>query len=169
MEKEREIQNFKPVESWKIKAILDFSGSIFQAELSKIDGKTVKITSSDQAQKILSTLIDDIKSLKETKTKKDTKEFSKDIQLDFELANIVKKDSKRNPGAPFTTSTLQQEAARKFGFGVKQTMSVAQKLYEGMDLGAGERQGLITYMRTDSVNLSDTARESAKEVILKDF
>lgn len=169
VEKEREIQNFKPVESWKIKAVLDFSGSIFQAELSKIDGKTVKITSSDQAQKILSTLIDDITSLKETKTKKDTKEFSKDIQLDFELANIVKKDSKRNPGAPFTTSTLQQEAARKFGFGVKQTMSVAQKLYEGMDLGAGERQGLITYMRTDSVNLSDTARESAKEVILKDF
>lgn len=90
-------------------------------------------------------------------------------KLEFELKESIKKDSKRLPGAPFTTSTLQQEGARKFGFGVKQTMMIAQKLYEGIDLGNGERQGLITYMRTDSFNLSQQALSQAGTVITELF
>lgn len=169
VEKEREIQNFKPVESWKIKVQLDFAWSKFEAIFSKVDGKVKKLSSKEDAQKILATLIDDIASIKEGKTKKDTIELSQKTSLDFKLVESIKKDSKRSPGAPFTTSTLQQEWARKFGFGVKQTMMVAQKLYEGIDLWNGERQGLITYMRTDSVNLSKEAQAGAKAMIEKTF
>ena len=169
VEKERLIQAFKPEESWKIIVELDFSGSKFQAVFSKVDGKVKKLTSIEDAQKILATLIDDITSIKEGKSKKDTLELSQKTNLDFELKEAIKKDSKRSPWAPFTTSTLQQEGARKFGFGVKQTMMVAQKLYEGIDLGNGERQGLITYMRTDSLNLSKLALDQAKDVITQTF
>ena len=169
VEKERLIQAFKPEESWKIIVELDFSGSKFQAVFSKVDGKVKKLTSIEDAQKILATLIDDITSIKEWKSKKDTLELSQKTNLDFELKEAIKKDSKRSPWAPFTTSTLQQEGARKFGFGVKQTMMVAQKLYEGIDLGNGERQGLITYMRTDSLNLSKLALDQAKDVITQTF
>src|SRR5690606_11777836 len=79
---------------------------------------------------------------------------------DFKIADLVTKPSKKSPAAPFTTSTLQQEASRKLGFSVARTMSVAQKLYEA---------GLITYMRTDSVNLSDSAMVAAKDEIVKSF
>jgi len=168
-QKEREIQNFKPVESWKIKVSLDFAGNKFEAIFSKVDGKVKKLASKEDAQKILSTLIDDISSITEGKTKKDTIELSHKTSLDFKLIESIKKDSKRSPGAPFTTSTLQQEWARKFGFWVKQTMMVAQKLYEGIDLWNWERQGLITYMRTDSVNLSKEAQAWAKSMIEKTF
>ncbi|MCD5375200.1 type I DNA topoisomerase [Candidatus Gracilibacteria bacterium] len=169
VEKEREIIAFKPVESWKIKIQLDFNGSKFEAIFSKVDGKVKKLHSQEDVQKVLATLIDDITSIKEGKSKKDTIEFSHKSSLDFKLVESIKKDSKRSPGAPFTTSTLQQEGARKFGFGVKQTMMVAQKLYEGIDLGDGERQGLITYMRTDSVNLSKEALNGAKKMIEATF
>lgn len=169
VEKEREIIAFKPVESWKIKIQLDFNGSKFEAIFSKVDGKVKKLHSQEDVQKVLATLIDDITSIKEGKSKKDTIEFSHKSSLDFKLVESIKKDSKRSPGAPFTTSTLQQEWARKFGFGVKQTMMVAQKLYEGIDLWDGERQGLITYMRTDSVNLSKEALNGAKKMIEATF
>ncbi|MDD2871472.1 MAG: type I DNA topoisomerase [Candidatus Gracilibacteria bacterium] len=170
VEKEREIINFKPVESWKISIELIHGGkSKFKTVLNKVNGKVKKLENKQDVEKILSTLFDDITKLKETKNKKGFQVISGNNQLDFKLIDSIKKDSKRSPGAPFTTSTLQQEAARKFGFGVKQTMMVAQKLYEGMDLGNGERQGLITYMRTDSVNLSDFAKNEAKQVIEKDF
>jgi len=169
VEKEREILAFKPQESWKIKVILDFSGSKFEAVFSKLDGKVKKLKTKEDAQKILATLIDDITSLKEGKTKKDTLELSHDSSLNFKLEESITKDSKRSPGAPFTTSTLQQEWARKFGFWVKQTMMVAQRLYEGIDLWNWERQGLITYMRTDSVNLSKLALDQAKDVITSTF
>ncbi len=169
VEKEREIQNFKPVESWKIKVQLDFAGNKFEALFSKVSGKVKKLHSQQDVQKILATLIDDITAISEGKSKKDTIEFSHTSVLDFKLVESITKDSKRSPGAPFTTSTLQQEGARKFGFGVKQTMMVAQRLYEGIDLWNGERQGLITYMRTDSVNLSNEALAWAKSMIEKTF
>ncbi len=169
VEKEREILAFKPEESWKISVQLDFGGNIFSATFTKLDGKVKKLTSKQDVQKILATLIDDISSIKETKNKKEMIELSYPSQLEFRLEESIKKDSKRAPGAPFTTSTLQQEGARKFGFGVKQTMMIAQKLYEGIDLGNGERQWLITYMRTDSLNLSELALTQAKEVITKTF
>ena len=82
---------------------------------------------------------------------------------------MEEKESKRNPAPPFTTSTLQQEASRKAGFGVKQTMIVAQQLYEGGVNVPGHTGGLITYMRTDSVNLSDFATSAAKDVIEKEY
>ncbi len=170
VEKEREIQNFKPVESWKISIELTHEWkSKFKTTLSKINWKVKKIWSRSEVEKILSTLFDDITTLKESKNKKENILLSSKDIIDFKLVDSIKKDSKRSPGAPFTTSTLQQEWARKFGFWVKQTMMVAQKLYEWMDLGDWERQGLITYMRTDSVNLSDLAMDDAKKMIDSSF
>lgn len=170
VEKEREIINFKPVESWKISIeLIHWWKSKFKTVLNKVNWKVKKLENKQDVEKILSTLFDDITKLKETKNKKWFQVISWNNQLDFKLVDSIKKDSKRSPWAPFTTSTLQQEAARKFGFWVKQTMMVAQKLYEWMDLWNGERQWLITYMRTDSVNLSDFAKNEAKQVIEKDF
>ena len=169
VEKEREIMDFKPVESWKISVMLTHGKTKFKTTLSKINWKVKKISSKQDVEKILSTLFDDITKLKETKNKKGNLVLSWIDTLDFKLVDSIKKDSKRSPGAPFTTTTLQQEAARKFNFWVKQTMSVAQKLYEWMDLWNWERQGLITYMRTDSVNLSDQAKTEAWKMITSQF
>jgi DNA topoisomerase-1 len=83
----------------------------------------------------------------------------------YQVAKVTKTEKKRNPSPPFTTSTLQQEASRKLGFGAKKTMSTAQKLYEGIDIGEEGTVGLITYMRTDSVNLSTLALQDAHDVI----
>ncbi|MDD3646000.1 MAG: type I DNA topoisomerase [Candidatus Gracilibacteria bacterium] len=169
VEKEREIQKFKAEESWKITIELTYGNSKFKTTLNKISGKVKKLNSKEDVEKIISTLFDDINDIKSEKNKKGFDVLTKKGSLEFKLVNSDKKDSKRSPGAPFTTSTLQQEAARKFNFGVKQTMMIAQKLYEGMDLGNGERQGLITYMRTDSVNLSDQAKNQSKDMIEKLF
>ncbi len=168
VEKEREIQAFKPVESWKVSIELSYEKSKFKATLHKVNDKVKKLNSLQDVEKILATLFDDLE-YKTAKNKKGYDVITKKQDTPFVLNDVIKKDSKRKPGAPFTTSTLQQEAARKFGFGVKQTMMVAQKLYEGMDLGNGERTGLITYMRTDSMNLSDQAKSEAKTEIEKLF
>ncbi len=82
---------------------------------------------------------------------------------------MERKERKRSPAAPFTTSTLQQEAARKLGFGARKTMSIAQRLYEGVDLAGEGTVGLITYMRTDSVNLAETALREVAEVVRTEF
>lgn len=169
VEKEREIKNFVPEESWKIFVELSYGTSKFKAEFHKLSGKVKKLKSRADVEKILATLYDTLDLIKESKTKKDTVALQVDSPVEFTLVDSVKKDSKRKPWAPFTTSTLQQEAARKFGFGVKQTMMVAQRLYEWVDLWNGERTGLITYMRTDSVNLSDQAKNQAKDMIMWDF
>ena len=145
VEKEREIKAFNPVEFWKIK--LDFTNPDFRAELAKINGKNTKVKNEKEANVIQSSC-----------------ESGK-----YLLDNIEEKQSKRNPAAPFTTSTLQQEASRKAGFGVKQTMIVAQQLYEGGVNIPNHTGGLITYMRTDSVNLSKTATDMAKDVITKEY
>ncbi len=145
VEKEREIKAFNPEEFWKIK--LDFTNPNFRAELAKINGKTKKVKNEKEAT--------DIKTSCELGQ--------------YLLNNIEEKQSKRNPAPPFTTSTLQQEASRKAGFGVKQTMIVAQQLYEGGVAIPNHTGGLITYMRTDSVNLSKTATDMAKEVIIKEY
>ena len=169
VEKENEIKNFKPVESWKVFVELEFEKNKFKAELHKIWWKVKKLKNKEDVLKFISTLYDDIENIKEEKNKKWFIELKKSWNLDFELLDITKKDSKRKPGAPFTTSTLQQEAARKYGFWVKQTMMIAQKLYEWIDLWNWQRKWLITYMRTDSVNLSDFALEESKKVIEKLF
>ena len=169
VEKEREIKNFKPEESWKIGVELVAQTWNFNAQLVKIDGKNKKFSSKADVLKVLSTLISDIEKIQEGKNKKDFVELRYGSVGNFKVLDIQKKESKRKPWAPFTTSTLQQEASRKFGFSVKQTMNIAQKLYEGMDLGNGERQGLITYMRTDSLNLSDLALSQSQKYIEEHF
>ena len=122
----------------------------FVARLNKIDGKTLDklhIKNEAEAKDILNGL----------------------NNAKWQVASIETKEVKRNPAAPFTTSTLQQEANRKLGFSGKQTMMIAQQLYEGVELGPEGSTGLITYMRTDSVNLSAQALGQAKTVISKLF
>lgn len=147
VEREREIQAFKAEEYWSIEARLtkqpgqETSDIIFTAKLAKIDGKAVgKMGISSESQ---------------------AKQITTDLDgSQYKVIDVTKKEVKRNPSPPFTTSTLQQEAARKLGFSAKQTMAVAQGLYE---------KGFITYMRTDSLNLAKTALEQAQEVIASEF
>ena len=145
VEREQEIQKFKPQEYWSIVGTFN-KDSNFAGKLAKIDGKTLDklaIKNEVGAKKIVADL----------------------RNRPAEVVEVAKKEVRRNPAAPFTTSTLQQEAARKLGFSAKQTMMYAQQLYEGVEIGDQEATGLITYMRTDSVNLSEFALNSAKETI----
>lgn len=152
VEREREIQNFKQEEYWSIEADLTKSkhDHILRAKLHKIEGKTVgKMDISTEAQ---------------------AKDIEAKLQgATYTVTDITKKEVKRNPSPPFTTSTLQQEAARKFGMSAKQTMVIAQQLYEGVRLGSEGHVGLITYMRTDSLNLAASALAQAQEVINQHF
>lgn len=153
VDREREILAFKPEEFWKIIGTFEKKDKkltkaerTFEAELFKHEGKKLEIGNEKEVKKIL-----------------------KDLDgADYKISNIEEKQVKRSPSPPFITSTLQQEASRKLGFSVRRTMMIAQQLYEGIDIGGGE-SGLITYMRTDSVNLAETALETAKEVITKEF
>ncbi|HAU07695.1 MAG: DNA topoisomerase I [Candidatus Yanofskybacteria bacterium RIFOXYD1_FULL_44_17] len=148
VEREREIEKFKAEEYWDITAKLKSDSQEFDATLNKIDGKTVdkfEIKNETEAKRILSDL--------------DGKKYVIDA--------IEKNETTRAPMAPFTTSTLQQDAARKLHFSAKQTMMIAQKLYEGIELGGDGSVGLITYMRTDSVNLSEESLTGAQEYITK--
>ncbi len=169
VEKEREIKAFIPKESWKITSELAHKKAKVKVALTKIDGKAKNFTSKEDVEKLLHTLYDGKVEPTQTKDKNGSTILEMKKEIDFELLDIEKKDSKRTPWAPFTTSTLQQEGSRKHGFWVKQTMMIAQKLYEGIDLWNGERQGLITYMRTDSVNLSQEATAKAAAYIEKEF
>lgn len=146
VDRENEIRAFVPEEYWKIKA--DFINPELKAELAKENGKTLKISNEKQALEIEASL----------------------KQGSYKLVDIEEKESTRNPAAPFTTSTLQQEASRKLGFSVKQTMIIAQQLYEG-NVGniPNHTDGLITYMRTDSLNLSTVATTAAKAVIEEEY
>ena len=146
VDRENEIRAFIPEEYWRVKA--DFMNPELKSELAKIDGKTAKVSNEQEALKIEASLNQGI----------------------YKLVDIEEKDSTRNPAAPFTTSTLQQEASRKLGLSVKQTMIVAQQLYEG-NVGniPGHTGGLITYMRTDSLNLSTVATTAAKAVIDEEY
>lgn len=165
VEKEREIQNFKPEESWKISAVLEKDNKKFTTLLTKQSGKTKKIKTEEDAQKFLSTLWIDLNSFKISEDKKWNKLLESNNKITFIVDDVKEKEAKRLPAAPFTTSTLQQEASRKFGFTLKRTMMIAQKLYEWVDLWNGAREGLITYMRTDSLNLSAQAISESLEVI----
>lgn len=149
-EREKEITAFVPQEYWTIDALLRAaSGQDFKARLFTVDGKR----------------LDKLEIGDETTAQNLVTEIAKE---DFRVSSLVRKEKKRNPAAPFTTSTLQQEASRKLGFSARKTMSTAQKLYEGIDIGQGS-VGLITYMRTDSVALSTVATNEAREVISQRF
>ncbi|MDX2027991.1 MAG: type I DNA topoisomerase [Alphaproteobacteria bacterium] len=149
-ERESEIEKFKPQEFWSIEAVFTTSGGAqIPARLTHLDGKKLDkfaIQTEAEAQAALLVL----------------------SQLSWKVGGVEKKQSRRNPYPPFTTSTLQQEASRKLGLGATRTMRTAQGLYEGVDIG-GEAVGLITYMRTDGVSLSVDAIASARDVIGRDF
>ena len=131
VERENEIKAFQPEEYWDITAKIQKGKQSFDAQLNKVDGKKAKLENQQQANDIL--------------------ERCKD---DFVVTDIQKKTRKKAPKLPYTTSTLQQDASTKLNFGARRTMSIAQKLYEGVNLG-DHMEGLITYMRSDSTRLSD--------------
>lgn len=147
-EREEEIEAFIPQEYWSIHTIMDKDGKLFEAEVNKYKNKKIEIKNEEEANKI--------------------KEFLLNPETEFIVDKVTKKETKRKPTAPFITSTLQRAASSKLGFGVSKTMQVAQKLYEGIEID-GTPVGLITYMRTDSVRISDDAHEMAKSFILQNY
>ena len=147
-EREEEIEAFVPKEYWSIHTIMDKEGKCFEAEVNKYKGKKFDINNEEAATKI--------------------KEVLLNPQTECIVEKVTKKETKRKPTAPFITSTLQRAASTKLGFGVQKTMQVAQKLYEGMEID-GTPVGLITYMRTDSVRISDDAHTAAKDFIINNY
>ncbi len=148
-EREKLIDAFVPEEYWTISADFENQKKQYIAELVKCDGKKIEIKSENESDTIIKELSDD--------------------NMKFVVDKISTKTSTKKPQPPFITSTLQREASNKLSYGVSKTMQVAQKLYEGIDIGQDGPTGLITYMRTDSVRISDDARDAAKEYIVNNF
>jgi DNA topoisomerase-1 len=151
VEREREIQAFQPVEYWSLEADLAKRGGRakrehFLAGLVERRGKKIELHNQAETEEVVQALEGAV----------------------YRVASIREREQTRNPAAPFTTSTLQQEASRKLGFSAKRTMVVAQQLYEGIDLG-GESVGLITYMRTDSTNVAESAQAEARAYIQEKY
>ena len=147
VDREREIEAFVPQEYWTIDACLKKGNSPFTAKFYGKGGEKVDIQNENQAAAIEA----DLKT------------------AEYAVSSVKKSDKNRQPAPPFTTSTMQQEAARKFGFTGQRTMRVAQSLYEGVNIKGLGFTGLITYMRTDSLRISEEARAQANEVILNKF
>ncbi|AIE80497.1 DNA topoisomerase 1 [Bacillus anthracis] len=147
IEREREIQSFEPEEFWTIKTEFVKGKDTFEASFYGVDGEKVQLTNETQVNEIIEQLKDNA----------------------FSVENVTRKERKRNPALPFTTSSLQQEAARKLNMRAKKTMMLAQQLYEGIDLGKQGTVGLITYMRTDSTRISETAQTEARTYITEAF
>jgi DNA topoisomerase-1 len=147
--REEEILCFKPEESWSVHAVFTLEdGSSMQAELSKISKKTAKLSSKEDADNVLSQL----------------------AKAAYIVGQIIDKKRAKTPLPPFMTSTLQQDAFNKLGFAVEKTMSVAQRLYEGVALSnKDEPEALITYMRTDSLRIADTALVGVRDYIKEEF
>jgi DNA topoisomerase-1 len=158
-EREEGIQKFKPQEYWQINADLKTKkNEEFTARLFKIDKKTVSKPNGTNSTKIV------IKSEEEV-----NKYLAELKKADYTVSDVVKTTKTRKPNAPFITSTLQQEAAKKFGFTAKATMSIAQQLYEGIEVGKEGQVGLITYMRTDSVRVSNEALKNVRSYIKSEY
>ncbi|MEA3335897.1 MAG: type I DNA topoisomerase [Chloroflexota bacterium] len=154
VEREREIQAFVPVEYWDVRALLaqqetrqEDPRPSFESKLHRVRGKEVDLKNEDDTQAIVRDLED----------------------AHYLVTSVREGERRRRPSAPFTTSTLQQEASRKLGFGARRTMRVAQQLYEGINLGADGQVGLITYMRTDSVNVSKQAQNEARSFVAESY
>ncbi|GIO41804.1 type I DNA topoisomerase [Paenibacillus apis] len=143
LDRENEISAFVPEEYWSITARLTTKGTPFEAKFYQYKGEKLELTNEQQVQTILQGI----------------------EGANFSVAEVKEKERLRHPAAPFTTSSLQQEAARKLNFRAAKTMSVAQQLYEGVDLGKEGTVGLITYMRTDSTRIAASAQEEAKDYI----
>src|SRR5947209_3380573 len=156
VDREREIRAFVPREYWTVTAQLAQLSAdagapaplVFAADLQQIDGAKAEIVNGERAGEIMAA----------------------PEGASFRVDSVKTRETRRNAAAPFTTSTLQQEASRKLKFRVRKTMQLAQALYEGVDLGRSEgTQGLITYMRTDSTRISDSARDAAGDYIIQRF
>ena len=147
VDREREIDNFIPEEYWDISAECSVKNekkaSSFTARFATLDGKKTPVRNSEEAEMIRQLI----------------------ASGDFSVTDIKKKDRKRQPAPPFTTSSLQQEAGRKLSFTTAKTMQVVQQLYEGVDLEGEGAQGLVTYIRTDSVRISDEAMAALRAFI----
>ncbi len=147
VDREREIEAFIPDEYWSVAAELrpeeNTDGETYQANLTHVDGKKLHVSSKLDLDPILSDL----------------------EKAHYEVRKIRRGSRVRNPYPPFITSTLQQDASRQLGFSAKKTMAVAQQLYQGIDVGNDGETGLISYMRTDSTNISQSAQQSAREFI----
>ncbi|MDT2614628.1 type I DNA topoisomerase [Enterococcus dongliensis] len=147
IDREQAIRDFIPEEYWSIDGNFKKKTKKFKANFWGIDGKKKKLPNAEAVKEITSRI--------------DGK--------DYEVTKVEKKERKRNPALPFTTSNMQQESARKLNFRTRKTMMVAQQLYEGIALGKQGTVGLITYMRTDSTRISDTAKTEAAEFIEKTY
>ena len=146
VENDEEIKNFKPEEYWTIDIVLDINGTKVTASLDKVDGKTVEIKTKEEAEAIVARLASE-----------------------YHVASLTKVKKRIPSKLPFTTSTMQQEAYNRFKFSTSVTQSIAQRLYEGLDVN-GEHVGLITYMRTDSTRISENFYfKHAKPYILETF
>ncbi|HET7522086.1 MAG TPA: type I DNA topoisomerase [Bacillales bacterium] len=147
IDREKEIQNFEPEEYWSIKGLFKTGNETFEAQFYGTEGKKAELKSEEDVQGILNRLKGN----------------------DFSIEKVEKKERRRNPALPFITSSLQQEAARKLNFRARKTMMLAQQLYEGVELGKQGTTGLITYMRTDSTRISETAQAEARQYITNEF
>jgi DNA topoisomerase-1 len=146
-DRENEIKAFVPEEYWSITAKLLAGSTEFEAKFYSIGGEKKELGNEQEVNEILAGL----------------------VKAEFIINEVKEKERLRNPSPPFITSSLQQEAARKLNFRASKTMSVAQQLYEGIDLGSEGTVGLITYMRTDSTRISPVAQEEAKEFIVQKY
>ncbi len=149
VDREHEIEAFKPEEFWVISADLTVDGNLFTAIFHALPGKTTKAKVPDK--KTSDKIVEALRTAY------------------YSVASVTEKELQQKPQQPFITSTLQQEAARRFRFSAERTMRIAQGLYEGVDIGDGQPAGLITYMRTDSVTLSNTALNQAHSFILGEY
>ncbi len=149
LDRENEIKNFKPEEYWSIESTFLKGKELFTGQFYGEKGKKVDLKNEEEVTTVLNKIEGN----------------------QFDVAKVNKRERRRNPALPFTTSSLQQEAARKLNFRAKKTMMIAQQLYEGIDLGkkAGGITGLITYMRTDSTRISNSAKEEASTYIKDTF
>jgi DNA topoisomerase I len=143
VDREREIRAFVPEEYWTVEALFTEQGQTFRASFYGYGNQKTDLKSQDDVDQLLKRI----------------------EKQDFIVQDVKKSERRRNPAPPFTTSSLQQEAARKLNFRAAKTMQIAQQLYEGLDIGAEGTVGLITYMRTDSTRVSQTAQQEAREYI----
>jgi DNA topoisomerase-1 len=162
VEREREIRAFTPVEYWTVAAALEHEGQRFTAKLHQMEGKKPEIGNETDAQRIVTEVTERAAGLKSAMNGQANAVPGIGI---FEVTDVKRRERRKNPSAPFTTSTLQQEAAKKLGFGSKRTMRLAQDLYEGVELGEEGAGGLITYMRTDSTRVAESAALAARDYL----
>jgi DNA topoisomerase I len=161
VEREREIRAFTPVEYWTIAALLEKNGQEFTAKLHHVDGKKDEIPNQAAAEAILK----DVRAIAAAALKQHSALGTRQAVGLFPVTEVKRRERRKNPSAPFTTSTIQQEAAKKLGFGSKRTMRIAQDLYEGIELGSEGSAGLITYMRTDSTRVAESAADHARDYL----